>query len=136
MSEENQLIFDPAQINRIHNPLIRVLRLLYTKLGMTEQKFRDLHHRYFTMFDSTADTYTVSGNRSNEKKLIQNDKRLSWNKFIRGTVDIPDLELMESRYRFRDPRTGEEFWISSLDRIDRDGEYAPYVAPEKKPERP
>lgn len=126
MNEDNKPLFDQTMTNKIGHPLIRALRLLYAKLGITEQMFRDLHHRYFTMLNPGSDTYEISGDRSNEKKLIKNDKRLSWRKFIRGAVDIPDLELMETIYRFRNPKTGEVFDISTLDRINKDGEYEPY----------
>ena len=123
MSENPDTLFDPAVINKVRNPLIRILRLLYFQLGMTEQKFRDLHHRYITKFEPGIEAYKLGSARSNEKKLLKNERQLSWGKFMRGAVDIPEMDLKEVIMVFVDPRTKKERRISSLDRIGPDGEY-------------
>lgn len=125
MHDGSELIVDPATVNKTEHALIRVLRLLYTKLRITENRFKELHHAFFTTLNPTADQYMIGGDRSNEKKSVKDSRRLTWGKFKRATVDIPDLELMEMIYVYRDRSKNEIMPISTNDRINREGEYVP-----------
>jgi len=116
------LMFSKQDVEAAAHPLVRLLRLIFFRFGITLDKFTALYADHGRRM--REDPAVTSQNRNNTRRSLeagrnQNNMQLTWKLFYFITTSILRLEIEEIRVVIRDPSTGKQIEIGSNDPVDR-----------------
>jgi len=107
----SRLLFSTDEVNEPTNPLVRIIRALFYREGVTINKFVDIFARYWQR--ERRDPNKLAGQRHNTLRTLQKVDQVSWRAFEGAVLRIFRMEMIDVTVTLRKNDTGEIFKISS-----------------------
>lgn len=118
--EDHHYLFPPQSANEYNEILLKLLRLIFTKLKITVEDFKRHHKHHFYNILLETDKTKEASNYGNLKKGITQYPTITW-KMFKDTLTVLGLDIVKVDIVLR--HKGKEFTISSKGRIDEKNEY-------------
>jgi len=107
--------FDYATVMETKDTLVRLLRIIFYKRGITTQDFVRLHGDYWSRWNRDDERVSEATHRNNQRRATLNDK-ISWAKFVYVILELLRLDIVRVSVTLRD-RDGIETVYASDDVI-------------------
>ena len=117
----SKLMFSKRDVDAAGHPLVRLLRLIFYRRGVTLERFNALYSEHGARMRETPNV--TSMNRANTRKALEADKSLNnsqmtWRLFYYVLTSILRLNIREVRVVLHDPVSGQVVVIGSHDPVD------------------
>lgn len=108
-------MFNKDDISLACTPLVRLLRIIFVRRGVTHDDFVQKHIDYFNRvgLPSTQLNY----DKNNLRRTLDDPEKLSYKMFMHVIMNILHADVVEYSVVLKDPVTGVEEKYSSNDKI-------------------
>ena len=110
------LVFTKEKVNQTRLPLVRLLRIIFYKLKVTNDDLIRMHMRYWSR--TRPGDHTAVTHRNNLRRRIDDDMSLTWKAFHFVLNDIMRLSVVRISVTVIDPDTNEEVIYNSDEVVD------------------
>lgn len=122
-----QLMFSKSDVEAVVNPLIRLLRLIFYRKGITLDDFAARCAEHGQRLGMTSNDLNI--HRNNLRKPLKKTDEMTWRFFYYMMLNILCLKIVDVRLIFRDA-DGNLVEIGSSDPVDLDQPKSPVIMEE------
>ncbi len=107
-----QPVYDAKAVRTAHDPLVKLIRIIFNKRNITTDEHVRLHGNYWNYWNREPQRVKATTHLNNQRSMLLQDS-ISWKKFLVIILDLLRLEIVELSITVRD--NGQVIKYSTLD---------------------
>lgn len=106
-------VFSQKSVDETTDPLLKLLKLLFTRLDVTSEEFGAKHRDWWSNGGGKGSKSPISTSLNNFRGAMTHNKNITWEYFIKIVLMVLKVDLINFSITFRHPKTKEIITINS-----------------------
>lgn len=110
--------FSKKSVDETRDPLLKVLKLIFTHEGVCNEEFNAKHSDWYTSGNGKGSKSPIHTSLNNFRQVMIDKSNITWDYFVKILYSVMRLDIINVAVSIRDSNTKEVYTVKSTDTYD------------------